>query len=145
MSEQLLDLLNKQVANWMVLYMKFHHYHWFIKGHHFFMLHEKFEQLYDEANEHIDELAERILSIGGKPISTISDCLKIASIDEAKGNETEEEMIQNIIDDFQKLLGETQQIVEMSQSINDEGTADMFISILKSLNKHIWMLEAFLA
>ncbi len=58
-----------------------------LTGHHFFTLHEKFEELYDEANGHIDVLAERILTIGGRPVSTLKECLEIATIQEAKGNE----------------------------------------------------------
>ncbi|HVH95332.1 MAG TPA: ferritin-like domain-containing protein, partial [Bacillus sp. (in: firmicutes)] len=50
MTQELIHAVNKQVANWTVLYVKLHHYHWFVKGHHFFTLHEKFEELYDEAN-----------------------------------------------------------------------------------------------
>ena len=61
MTQELIQAINKQVANWTVLYVKLHHYHWFVTGHHFFTLHEKFEELYDEANGHIDVLAERIL------------------------------------------------------------------------------------
>lgn len=144
MSEQMLQLLNKQVANWTVLYMKFHHYHWFIKGHHFFTLHKKFEELYEEANEHIDDIAERILAIGGSPISKLSDCLKVATISEANGYESEQAIVQGVIDDFQKILEECEQVIEMAQSENDEGTADMFIGMMKSLNKHLWMLKSFL-
>ncbi|MGD6887899.1 DNA starvation/stationary phase protection protein, partial [Staphylococcus shinii] len=31
MSNQLTDVVNKQVANWSVLYIKLHKYHWFVK------------------------------------------------------------------------------------------------------------------
>ncbi len=80
---ELITAVNKQVANWTILYEKLHNYHWFIKGHHFFTLHGKFEEFYDEAAGYIDELAERILSIGGKPIGTLKECLEIATIKEA--------------------------------------------------------------
>lgn len=32
MSEQLLNVVNKQVADWTVLYVKLHNYHWYVKG-----------------------------------------------------------------------------------------------------------------
>lgn len=144
MNPELIQVVNKQVANWMVLYVKLHHYHWYVKGHHFFTLHEKFEEFYNEANEHIDELAERLLSIGGSPISTLKECLENASIKEAKGNETEEEMVRETIADFQTLISELQSGMEIAEKADDQGTIDMFLSILSSLQKHVWMLNAYL-
>ena len=32
------ETLNTQVANFSVLYMKLHHYHWYVKGESFFTL-----------------------------------------------------------------------------------------------------------
>ena len=29
------EVLNKQVANWNVLYVKLHNYHWYVTGPHF--------------------------------------------------------------------------------------------------------------
>ena len=111
MNQEIIGAVNKQVANWTVLYEKMHHYHWYVKGHHFFGLHGKFEEFYNEANDYIDELAERILSIGGRPVSTLKECLEIASIKEAKGNETEEEMVRETINDFQTLIQELQSAI----------------------------------
>lgn len=31
MSEKLLHVVNKQVADWTVLYVKLHNYHWYVK------------------------------------------------------------------------------------------------------------------
>ena len=52
---QVETLLNKQLANWNVLYTKLHKYHWYVKGPHFFTLHEKFE-LFPRKKEHISGL-----------------------------------------------------------------------------------------
>jgi starvation-inducible DNA-binding protein len=144
MNQELIQAVNKQVANWTVLYMKLHHYHWFVKGHHFFTLHEKFEELYNEANGHIDELAERILTIGGNPVSTLKECLEIASVQEAKGNEKEEEMVRDVCTDFEKIIQELKAARELADQANDEGTADLLLSINGSLEKHVWMLKSYL-
>lgn len=144
MTQELVQAVNKQVANWTVLYMKLHHYHWFVKGHHFFTLHEKFEEFYDEANGHIDELAERILTIGGKPVSTLKECLEMASVQEAKGAVKEEEMVRDVCTDFEKLIQELNAARELADGANDEGTADLLLSITGSLEKHVWMLKTYL-
>lgn len=137
-------LLNKQVANWTVLYTKLHNFHWNVKGPHFFTLHQKFEELYTEAAAHIDTLAERVLSIGGKPLAKLSDCLQAASISEAEGEETAEQMVSSIVRDFSILADELKIAMEAAQQADDEATSDMLLSIQSGLMKHIWMLKAFL-
>jgi starvation-inducible DNA-binding protein len=144
MSDELHQELNRQVANWTVLYEKFHHYHWYIKGKHFFTLHEKFEELYNEANQYIDDLAERILALGGKPVATLSECLKITTLQEASGNENEDTMVNSVIQDLEKLTTELTSGIELAEKEHDDGTADMFIGICQNLKKHIWMLKSFL-
>lgn len=140
----LITAVNKQIANWTILYEKLHNYHWFIKGHHFFTLHGKFEEFYNEAAGYIDELAERILSIGGNPVGTLKECLEIASIKEAAGNENETEMVKVVQADFELMVNEIKGILGMAENSGDDGTGDMLLGIQSSLEKHIWMLQAFL-
>lgn len=135
--EKLISLLNREVANFGVLYTKLHNYHWFVKGNQFYRLHEVFEELYDEVTEHFDEVAERILMLGGKPVATLKEFLEIATIKEATGNETNTEMVQAIINDFELLIKEFTEIMEIA----DEVTVDLLLGIQASLEKHIWMLK----
>lgn len=144
MSEQLISSVNKQVANWTVLYTKLHNYHWYVKGSQFFTLHEKFEELYNEANTHIDELAERLLALEGKPVATLRESLEQATINEAEGHETAEEMVQSVVADFKTLTGELKEAMDLAAEVGDETTGDMLLAIHQSLEKHVWMLKSFL-
>ncbi|MEH7331282.1 Dps family protein [Neobacillus drentensis] len=144
MRSQLVDVLNKQIANWSVLYMKLHNYHWYVKGGQFFTLHAKFEEFYNEAGLHVDELAERLLAIGGKPVATMKECLEISSIQEATGSESAEEMVQSIINDFSIIIGEIKEGMSLAGELDDETTGDMLLAIHSGLEKHVWMLTAFL-
>ena len=56
-NKEVIEVLNKQVAEWTVLFTKLHNYHWYVKGPNFFSLHEKFEELYNEASVYIDDIA----------------------------------------------------------------------------------------
>ncbi|AWX54654.1 MULTISPECIES: Dps family protein [Brevibacillus] len=144
MENTLYSALNKQVANWTVLYTKLHNFHWNVKGPHFFTLHAKFEELYNEAAANLDSLAERVLSIGGKPVATLAACLNTASITEAEGSETAEQMVETIARDFSILVDELKLAMETADQADDEATADMLLGIRSSLEKHIWMLKSFL-
>lgn len=144
MEKQLFEALNKQVANWTVLYTKLHNYHWYVKGPHFFTLHPKFEEFYTEAAAHIDELAERVLTLGGQPVATLSGSLQAASIQEATGKETAEQMVESIVRDFGIMVDELKLAMEIAEQAGDEETYDMLLAIRAQLEKHNWMLKAFL-
>ena len=138
------QLLNKEVANFAVLYTKLHNYHWYVKGPLFFQLHAKFEELYDEATEIYDELAERILMLGGKPVATLKQSLELASIAEASGLETKEEMIKVIINDFRQIDTELKEGVKLAEELEDDVTVDLLTTTRASLQKHVWMLSELL-
>ncbi|WP_274361774.1 Dps family protein [Paenibacillus thermotolerans] len=144
MRDQLFAVLNKQIANWTVLYTKLHSYHWYVKGQQFFTLHAKFEELYNEAALHIDELAERLLALGGKPVATMAGSLKLASVQEASGEESAEGMVSAVADDFRMLLGELKLGMELADAAGDETTGDLLLGIYSGLEKHVWMLNSFL-
>ncbi|WP_078544399.1 Dps family protein [Litchfieldia alkalitelluris] len=144
MSQHLTEIVNKQIANWSVLYIKLHNYHWFVKGPAFFTLHDKFEELYGEASIHIDELAERLLALEGTPVATMKEILELASVQEARGNESADEMVQDITKDFELLTGELKEGMSLAGEVDDETTGDMLLAIHQSLEKHVWMLKSFL-
>ncbi|MGX6443092.1 Dps family protein [Neobacillus sp. K501] len=139
------EVTNLQIANWNMLYTKLHRYHWYVKGPHFFTLHAKFEELYDEAAETIDELAERLLSIGGKPISTLREYIQFATIEESTDVLTSEEMVQTIINDFSLIIAELKIGMAVAEQNEDEITSGMFEDLIEKLEKHNWMLNSFLA
>lgn len=143
MPNQITDLLNKQIANWSILYVKLHNYHWYVKGEQFFTLHIKFEEFYNEAGLHVDALAERVLTIGGKPVATMKEFLEISSVKDAENNESAQQMVQTIIDDFTTVVKELYEGIEISEQLNDGPTVDLLLGIKSGLEKHVWMLKAF--
>ncbi|CAM4369482.1 DNA starvation/stationary phase protection protein [Paenibacillus phoenicis] len=143
-NQELQKQLNLQIANWTVLYTKLHNFHWFVKGPNFFTLHEKFEALYNEAAGYIDDIAERLLAIGGTPIATLREALATASISEASGKESADEMVAAIVADFAKLDSELKEGMEAAERAEDEATSDLLLGIVSSLEKHRWMLNAYL-
>ena len=138
------DVLNKQLADWNVLYVKLHNYHWYVKGGDFFTLHAKFEELYNEASIHIDELAERVLIIGGKPLATMREYLDTSGINEANKLVKAEGMVLDLIHDYQYLIEDLKEGMEITDFENDSVTHDMLLAIREQLSKHVWMLKAFL-
>ena len=136
--------LNQQLADWNVLYTKLHHFHWYVTGPDFFTLHAKFEEFYTEAGAHIDEIAERILAIKGKPLATMKDYLAHSNVEEATGEESARDMVASIEKDFTTVSTHAEAVIQAAGGAEDESTADMFIALKAELDKHTWMLSAYL-
>jgi len=141
----LTDSLNVQLSNWAVLYIKLHHCHWYVKGPHFPALHAKFEELYEMAAEKLDELAERILSIEGRPVSTMKEFLSKATIREADKANSENDMLSATIEDMKELIQGLQSSAAAADQAGDTATSDMLIGQVEELQKQVWMLKATLA
>ena len=140
--EKLFKALNKQVANFSVFFTKLHHYHWYVEGPQFYQLHVKFEELYDEMNKLYDEFAERILMIGGNPVSSLKSYLELTSLSEGSGKEAALVMAKHVLNDFKLMNTELKEVLEIAQGLGDEVTADLVIGAMTSFEKHIWMLSA---
>ncbi|WP_042346910.1 Dps family protein [Bacillus massiliigorillae] len=144
MTNQLHPLMNQQLTNWTVMYTKLHNYHWYVKGANFFTLHAKFEEFYTETATYIDEIAERLLTIGGQPIATLKETLETATIEEANGAETADDMVKIILSDFTAIANHIDTLLEVAENEKDEETADLFLGIKATLEKNMWMLKAYL-
>ncbi|MNW42398.1 Dps family protein [Fontibacillus panacisegetis] len=138
------QVLNEQVANLNVLYVKLHNYHWYVKGSNFYSLHSKFEELYNEVTAQMDAVAERLLTIKGSPSATIKEYLEIATIQEATGNEDASTMVQNLIEDFATLSESFQEGLDLADKAEDDVTADLLTGFKSDIEKHMWMLRSYL-
>lgn len=143
-NENVINVLNKQVANWTVAFTKLHNFHWYVKGPNFFSLHTKFEELYDEASQYVDDLAERILAVGGNPVGTLKESLEMSIIDEAGKGYTAEQMVSELSKDFTNVSKQLEEAIEVASDAEDDVTEDMFIGMQTNIDKHSWMLKSYL-
>ncbi len=141
---KVIPLLNREVANFGVLYTKLHNYHWFVKGFQFYQLHQLFESLYDEVTEHFDAVAERILMLEGKPFASLKEFLANATVQEATGNESLLDMVKTTVADFEVVNKELSELIAAGQEAGDEVSVDLALGIQASFQKHLWMLKSVL-
>lgn len=141
---KVIPLLNREVANFGVLYTKLHNYHWFVKGFQFYQLHQLFEALYDEVTEHFDAVAERILMLEGKPFASLKEFLANATVQEATGNESLLDMVKTTVADFEVVNKDLSEIIAAGQEAGDEVSVDLALGIQASFQKHLWMLKSVL-
>src|SRR5687767_15951266 len=72
--------LQRQVANALVLYLNYKHYHWQTYGPMFRDLHLLFDEFAKAVLDKLDEFAERVRMIGQDPVATPQEMLATASV-----------------------------------------------------------------
>ena len=144
-NNSLIELLNKNLANLQVLYVKLHNLHWNVKGISFKPVHELTESYYNYIAEQYDAVAERIIQIGGKPLTSMKDYLNNASIKEENGNSFDGKFVLNsVLVDFEFLNVQYKEISKIAEENNDVPTANIADENVAWLEKQIWMIKAML-
>lgn len=134
--------LNQLLACYQIYYQNLRNFHWNVEGENFFDLHKKFEELYSDARLKIDEIAERILTLRHRPMSTLSAYLDASLVEEAHIVEDDREMVAIILKNHKQLIHCMRAVIESANEAGDEGTIDMTAGFLAELEKKSWMLDA---
>ena len=138
--------LNQIQADAHALFIKFHDYHWNVKGIQFFSVHEYTEKAYEDMAEIFDDVAERAIQLGGKAVTKPEELNKLAhpKIDN-KGSYTPTEVLNGILGEYEHLLGEFKKLEEVADKAKDSTTVAMAQDKIAKYEKAIWMLKATLA
>ena len=139
------DELNDLLANYHIYYQNVRGSHWNVKGKNFFTLHIKFEELYTQALAAIDEIAERVLTLGKPPYSTLQKYIDVSDIKQVETIGLKDvDMVKLVVDNMDKLIGKQRELMETSEKAGDDGTNDMVNRLMQFLEKENWMLRSFL-
>ncbi|MBS9522480.1 DNA starvation/stationary phase protection protein [Litoribacter ruber] len=143
-SQVLTEKLNTLLANYEIYYQNLRNFHWNVSGPNFFELHNKFEELYNSAIGAIDETAERILTLGERPLSSFSEYIQHAEIKEAMEVSDPKKMVEIVRDNLNTLLKIERQVLTAAGENGDEGTVALMSEYITSKEKVVWMLSAYL-
>jgi len=144
-AEGLSKELNNLLANYQLFYMNVRGFHWNIKGRDFFELHVKFEELYDSLVIKVDEIAERILTLEGKPLHSFSEYFKVAKIEEVVNVTSGVDGVQSILDTYKVIISMQREILELAGDAGDEGTAALMSDYIREQEKEVWMYNSFMS
>src|SRR5262245_64609173 len=86
--------LRRQVANAIVLYLNYKHYHWQTYGPLFRDLHKLFDRFAEDVLETLDPIAERVRMIGQDPPAHPMESADLASVGQAAPHSTMREMVE---------------------------------------------------
>lgn len=133
--------LQRQVANALVLYLNYKHYHWQTYGPMFRDLHLLFDEFAGAVLETIDEFAERVRMIGQDPVAAPQEMLATASVKVAGREQTMREMIKEADDNLLIVIKEMRTGARAADEADDPGTVDLFSRFVQIHEKHEWWLR----
>jgi starvation-inducible DNA-binding protein len=143
--EQIIALLNQQLADTFDLYSQTKQAHWNVKGTDFFQLHELFDKLAENIQGHVDTIAERATALGGTALGTARMSSSASRLPEYPVNVVgSRESVETLVERFSALAATTRHAIDTADSLGDVSTSDLFTEVSRDLDKSLWFLEAHL-
>ena len=136
--------LNELLATYQLHYQNLRSLHWNIKGQNFFELHLKYEELYNRSQVIIDDIAERILILEEKPLFSYTQYLKSSKIEENPYISNGKEGMKYILNAQTVILSLENELLNLSNEENDEGTSAMMRDLIREKEKTNWMFKSWL-
>jgi starvation-inducible DNA-binding protein len=136
--------LNQQLASLSDLAAAYKQAHWNVVGSDFSQLHELFDQFADQTREYIDVIAERAVTLGGTARGTIQAAVEHSALPPFPLEERcEVHLLEALVERIDILDGDLRQV--MDTTANELATQDVYIEVVRGIEKQRWMLQAHLA
>lgn len=143
--EEIMAILNKDLAATADLYSQTKQAHWNVKGENFFQLHELFDELAEKLEEAVDNLAERVTALGGYALGTVRmaaensylpeyDCHSHKGMDHVKA----------LVERYAMYAKRIREMIDRTADLGDISTSDLYTEVSRAVDKGLWFLEAHL-
>ena len=142
--EQTKVVLNQLVADLVQFSTIIHQAHWYMRGTGFLTLHPRMDTYMEEIDAQLDEVAERLITIGGAPFSTLKEFSENTKLPDSTGT-FEAPMtthLETLISGYRYLDKLYSEGIKAAGDEGDQVTEDLFISFKGAIQKNIWMLQA---
>lgn len=144
-AQQIALILNKILADEMIIYSKTRNYHWNYEGDNFMEMHKFYEGQYEELAELVDEVAERIRQLGHFAEGRLKEYLKLTDLEEGAPTPDQQKQVKNLLDDHETMVRYLREQIEIVDSkLKDAGTTDFLTGVMQKHEKWAWMLRAYL-
>ena len=142
--DHLVEHLNQSLANLTDLASAYDHAHWNVAGPHFAQLHELFDRFADQTRTYMDMLAERAVTLGGTARGTIQAVAEASTLPAFPLTERSQwRLVEELILRLEHVASDLRQA--MDASADEAATEDVFIEVLRGIEKQHWMLREHLA
>lgn len=141
----LIELLNARLADTLDLYTQTKQAHWNVKGSDFIQLHELFDELAGALIEYVDVIAERATALGGIAMGTARMAASTSTIPEYPADLLDgPDHVTALADRYGEYAASIRDAIDFADDHGDKDSADLFTEVSRTIDKHLWFLEAHL-
>ena len=141
--DELVELLNARLADTFDLYSQLKQAHWNVKGSDFIQLHELYDTIAESVLEYVDTIAERATALGGLALGTARMAAAASTLDEYPADAVAGmDTVAAIADRLGVNGASVRAAIEVALELDDQDTADLFIEVSRTIDKHLWFVEA---
>jgi len=141
--EKLTVGLNKALAHLIDLKLQVKQAHWNVKGKRFIALHEMFDMLTGELEGYADTVAERVTTLGGTALGTVSLVAELSELEAYPLEATSgDDHLQALIERYAQVGELVRKNINEADDLKDKSTADVYTEVSRGLDLRLWFLEA---
>ena len=143
--EELVAILNQQLADNADLYSQTKQAHWNVKGIHFFSLHELFDEIAEMIEPFTDDIAERATALGGYATGTVRMAAESSTLPEYPVDAVEGKAhLEAMRDRWAAYAASTREASRRSAELGDPTTEDLFLEISGKVDLALYFVESHL-
>src|SRR5216684_8345369 len=133
--------LNVLLADVFALYLKTKNFHWHVSGPHFRDYHLLLDEQGDQIFAMTDDIAERVRKLGGTTIRSIGHIARLKHVaDNDAGYVEPQDMLSELREDNQALIGRMVEIHDLCNEANDVATASVLETWIDETERRVWFL-----
>ena len=133
--------LNVLLADVFALYLKTKNFHWHVSGPHFRDYHLLLDEQGDQIFAMTDDIAERVRKVGGTTIRSIGHIARLKHVaDNDAGYVEPQDMLSELREDNQTLMGRMIEIHDLCGDANDVATSSVLENWIDATQRRVWFL-----
>lgn len=140
---EMIGLLNQQLADSLDLYSQTKQAHWNVKGMNFIALHKLFDEIAAVVEDAVDTIAERVTALGADAQGTVRMAAENSTLPEFPSDlEGSEAFVQAMVERVSAFANSCRKAGDVAMDGGDQATGDLFIGIVRDMDKYLYFLEA---
>jgi starvation-inducible DNA-binding protein len=143
--EDMIALLNQQLATTLDLYSQTKQAHWNVKGPQFYQLHLLFDEQAAHASAWVDLLAERAVMLGGYATGTVRMSAEATALPEFPTDITAGmDYVAALVERWSTYANAIREAIDTADEAGDASTADLLTEISRQADMDLWFQQAHL-
>jgi starvation-inducible DNA-binding protein len=138
----LIQLLNKVLADTFALYLKTQSFHWNVEGPDFSEYHELFGKIYEELQGAVDPIAEHVRALDGYAVGTMKRMIEMTTVDETVVVPPARDMFHDWMRANDEVLKSLRECYLNAERQGEIGLSNFLQDRYDIHKKHAWMIRA---